>query len=263
MLRWLPPGVELMNDVTPAAWVMQRLKPWAEDGVRLESFAPDGYEAYARVFHPAGSRPGRRWADLAAERGLALAPDITFAEVSGIGPQDDPGLDERNPMPGELAPETCDALGTILRAHSASDTGWFCLWEGNGAFWSRSHDSRLPDDAHREEIERERAEAEAQDRLLAATPRATAYRGLRAYFLLRGPLEAACAFEIDGWYTSPNLWWPQDRAWIVVTEIEGYSTYVGGCSALIEDLVASTEIEAIGVGLDVRMDPEDRLPRWR
>jgi hypothetical protein len=55
MLTWLAPGVELMTDVSPADWVVQRLRPWAGDGARLESFAPDGFDGYARVIHPAST----------------------------------------------------------------------------------------------------------------------------------------------------------------------------------------------------------------
>jgi hypothetical protein len=60
MSPWLAPGVELMADVSPADWVLERLRPWDQDGVRLHSFAPDGFEGYARVFHPPGYRPGRK-----------------------------------------------------------------------------------------------------------------------------------------------------------------------------------------------------------
>jgi hypothetical protein len=273
VLKWLPPGVELLSDVTPADWVMQRLKPWDPGGARLKSFAPDGFEAYARVFHPAGGlRPampgvldpsvGTTWSDLGRARGIVLTPDISFLEVSGIELGDDHALDMLAPMSGEIPPETCDALAAVLRRHTATpDPGWFCLWEGNGSFWSGSHGPLLPPDARREEIERNRADAEAQDRLLAATPRVEAYA--RRYFLFRGPLDAACSFEPGGSYTSPNLWWPDDRAWIVVTEVDGYSTYVGATSTAIEDVVASPDIEAIDVGLDTHMDPEGYPPQWR
>jgi hypothetical protein len=78
----------------------------------------------------------------------------------------------------------------------------------------------------------------------------------RHYFLFRGRLDAACTFEPSGWYTSPNLWWPDDRAWIVVTEIDGFSTYVGGSRAMLQDVLASPDMEAIEVTLDTHMDPE-------
>jgi hypothetical protein len=269
VLTWLPPGVELSSDVTPADWVMQRLKPWDPGGARLESFAPEGFEAYARVFHPArptprgalDPHPSTRWGDLARARDIALTPDISFLEVSGIELGDDQAMHELAPA-RELLPEACDALTEVLRARTATpDLAWFCLWEGNGAFWSRAHTSPIPSDAGRERIEQYAAQAEAQDELLTATPRVETYQ--RRYFLFRGPLDAASSFEPGGWYTSPNLWWPEDRAWIVVTEVDGYSTYVGATSAAVEDVLASPDIEAIQVTLDTHMDPEGFRPRWR
>ena len=270
MLTWLPPGVELMTDVSHADWVLERLRPWAEDGARLESFAPEGFDAYARIFHPAGFRPGHRgaldpasvmrWADLARARGIEQVPDIAFIEVSGIDPEDRQRQNELAPMDGELAPETCDALSDLLRAHTRTPgLCWFCLWEGNGAFWSESHGplrapGEPPDEADVEA-------ARAQDELLGSTPRVEAYA--RRYFLFRGPLEAACSFEPSGAYTSPNLWWPDDRAWIVVTEVDGFSTYVSCDRVALADLLASSDVEAIEVTLDTHMDPEENHPWWR
>jgi hypothetical protein len=272
VLTWLPPGVELLKDASGADWVVGRLKPWDADGPRLESFAPEGFEAYARVFHPAGFRPawrgaihpsvGRRWGDLARNRGVDLTPDIGFLEVSGIDPGDQQALDEIAPSSGELPPETCDALRTVLRPRTTTpQVAWFCLWEGNGAFWSQAHSFTYADRANVEEIERDRAEAESQDALLGSTPRVEAYA--RSYFLFRGPLDAACGFEPSGWYASPNLWWPDDRAWIVLTEVDGYSTYIGGSRPLVDDLLLSRDVETIEVTLDTRMDPEGYPPRWR
>ena len=198
VLTWLPPGVELLKDVSGADWVVGRLKPWDADGARLESFAPEGFEAYARVFHPAGFRPawrgavhpsvGRRWGDLARDRGVDLTPDIGLLEVSGIDPGDQQALDEIAPRSGELPPETCDALAAVLRPRTTTpQVAWFCLWEGNGVFWSQAHSSTYADHTNAEEIERYRAEAEAaeaQDALLGSTPRVEAYA--RSYFLFRG-----------------------------------------------------------------------------
>ncbi len=74
-------------------------------------------------------------------------------------------------------------------------------------------------------------------------------------------MDVACGFESSG--LSPNLWWPDDRSWIVVTEIDGYSTYVGGSLAAITEIVTSLDVEAIEVSLEVCMDPGPYPPRWR
>jgi len=56
--------------------------------VRLASFIPDGFGAYVRVFQPVeeargSARVPRSWAEIGAERGVALSPDVSFAEVIG------------------------------------------------------------------------------------------------------------------------------------------------------------------------------------
>jgi hypothetical protein len=271
VLSWLPPRVELMTDVSPADWVVDNLKPWDPTGARVESFVPTGFEAYARIFHPAGFRParrrvldpaiGRRWADLARERGLELTADVAFVEVTGLEPGED-ALDDLAPREGNLPPETCDALAALFRPHTRTPAMvWFCLWDRNGAFWSTSHSPLYPADARREEIARYQADAQAQDGLLKSTPLVAAH--VRSYFLFRGPLDASCSFEPAGWYTSANLWWPDDRAWIVETEVDGYSTYVGASRVALDDLLASSQVEAIEVTLDTHMDPGPYRPRWR
>src|SRR3954451_554348 len=96
VLAWLPAGTQLQQDVTPADWVVERLRPWATEGVRLESFAPSGFEAYARVFHPARDPAGGsvRWTSLAKARGIELTSDMGFLEVSGIAAGDARSLDD-------------------------------------------------------------------------------------------------------------------------------------------------------------------------
>jgi hypothetical protein len=46
---------------------------------------------------------------------------------------------------------------------------------------------------------------------------------------------------------SPNLFWPDDHAWCVATEIDLDSTYVGGSTRLIADLLANDRLEALRV----------------
>jgi hypothetical protein len=59
----------------------------------------------------------------------------------------------------------------------------------------------------------------------------------RTYFLLSGHVSAAERFRFgEHWFQSPNVWWPDDRAWLVHTEIDYHSTYVGGSRGLVEEL---------------------------
>jgi hypothetical protein len=258
MLEWLPSETELMQDVSPADWIMRSLRSSdRESGGRLSSFMPDGFEAYARVFHPA--RDGERsvrWAELGADHGVSLTPDVAFSEVVRKD-QRDPNAYDIDPLDGHLPSAECAALSRLLHPHTGSpETCWFCLWEGDGAFWSQAHSVLSTGRARRR-----RAKATAQDEFLRSVPKVMAES--RSYFLFRGPLEAACAFKIDGWDLPPNIWWPDDRSWCVVTEIDGYSTYVGATRAAIDELLTSNELEAIEVSLDVPLDPGPFQPRWR
>jgi hypothetical protein len=258
--------VQLVTDVSPADWIIERLRPWDPSGARLESFAPEGFEVYGRIFHSPGVRRDRsvgsvKWADLARARDLELFSDISFSEVSGISPGNEGQLDKLGPDEGNLARGVCDALASVLRRHTSSEDCWYCLWEGNGAFWSESHSILFSPDATRAQMRAQRAAGRAQDKLLASTPRVEARA--RSYFLFRGPLDAACSFEPAGWYTSPNMWWPDDRAWIVITEVDGFSSYFGSSQEALDEVLATPEIEAIEVTLDVHMDSGDQRPRWR
>jgi hypothetical protein len=270
MFSWLPTGVQLMTDVTAADWIIERLRPWDPSGARLESFAPEGFEAYGRIFHPPGLRLGRvgdrtlgslKWADLARARDLAVSSDISFSKVSGIASGNEGQLDKLGPDEGNLAPGVCDALASVLRRHTSSEDCWYCLWEGNGAFWSESHSILFSPDATRAQVRAHRAAGRAQDKLLASTPRVEARA--RSYFLFHGPLEAACSFEPSGWYTSPNMWWPGDHAWVVITEVDGFSSYFCCTQEALNEVLEAGEIEAIEVTLDVHMDPGAAAPRWR
>jgi hypothetical protein len=59
---------------------------------------------------------------------------------------------------------------------------------------------------------------------------------------------------------SPNLWWPDDRAWCVATEIDLAWTYVGGPAALISDVLANPRLEAQPASPDDNY--HRRVPEW-
>jgi transposase InsO family protein len=69
----------------------------------------------------------------------------------------------------------------------------------------------------------------------------------REYFLFRAPIHRARAFHRQ----TPQLWWPDDRAWFVSTEIDDYSTYIGASGPCLEALFASETLEAIAVPYEV------------
>ena len=79
----------------------------------------------------------------------------------------------------------------------------------------------------------------------------------RDYLLFRGPIDAITAFLAgDGpfWGDSPNIWWPEDRAWCVATDIDLYDTYVGGSEDCIEAVLSHPDLEALPTAIDARLD---------
>jgi hypothetical protein len=70
----------------------------------------------------------------------------------------------------------------------------------------------------------------------------------RTYILLLGSLEAVTDGFLLGKgmrYVSPSIWWPQDRAWCVTTEVDFCWTYVAGTQMCIEDVVTDARLEAL------------------
>ena len=75
----------------------------------------------------------------------------------------------------------------------------------------------------------------------------------RHYPVFRGPLDGFArwfAWRDEG----PNYWWPGDRSWVVVTEVDGCSAYVGGSSRSIDAVLASPVLEALPSALNHRFN---------
>ena len=60
--------------------------------------------------------------------------------------------------------------------------------------------------------------------------------------------------EWPRWWRQPDLWWPQDRAWCVATEIDLKSTYIGAHRACLQDLASLPGVEAATVAADLGVD---------
>jgi len=156
---------------------------------------------------------------------------------------------------GVLGHDQFGALAAILSKHTARpDACWFCLWDGYGFLhpggmgsfvfarppiartkrgfrrlqlrWSRPRVSHLPD-----------------------WPRVRLPN--RDYLLFRGSIAQAA-----GWQDGPNLWWPDDRAWCVASEIDLPHTYVGGSKELIADLIGHREVHASPATVEDGIGPD-------
>ena len=226
-------GARQSVEVEEAAWIGDRLSPF-DSGV-VTSVVAAGFEAYTRVLHPLdprapGQQPGR-WVDVASWSGVELVPGSDFPDIalpehepSGVEPW--PG---QVPQVGTLHPADADALAAVLARHTSTpDRCWFCTWDGWGSVFF--------DDGPRVELPH------------------------RSYVLFAGPLAALPSLMDAQDRHSPNLWWPDDRAWCVATEIDLAWTYVGGPAALISEALANPGLEAQPAS------PDDihqrRAPEW-
>jgi hypothetical protein len=181
------------------------------------------------VLHPveeprrAGDRPVR-WAEVAAWSGLALVPggqfpDIALPEHEPVGVQPWSG---QGPQEGTLYRPDADVLVEVLAGHTTTPQRcWFGMWDGWGPF--------SPGAVYRPSV-REKA------------PRVRLPG--RDYVLFVGPLLAVASLADAEDGRTPNLWWPDDHAWCVASEIDLPWTYVGGSAALIAGLLADARVEA-------------------
>ncbi len=160
-MQWTP-------DTSAGDWLRERLDdPWTET---MHSVVPHGYEAYARILHPATVRslPGRpvpspeeyermphdevvalidqyvdepaTWADAAAAFGTILHPLAQWQRIVRTPPDGDwnlriapDGREFTGPLEGEMAPEMLATVASHLVPRTTTpDAGFVALWEGRG-----------------------------------------------------------------------------------------------------------------------------------
>jgi hypothetical protein len=222
-------------------WVCSGIVGFAES---VLSVVPGGFAAYARIFHPPVTEAGvpLRWAQVAERTGRIYHPAVDWQSL--IGSTDyNFHLGEMWQYPpelGSLPPSIATPLVEILRAQTSTPNQcWFGVWEGFGA--------------------------------LAASVKPAPKFELpnRRYHLMRGPIDGLLDnVERLPFTQSPNLSWPNDRAWLVSTEIDFVSTYVGGGRLCIDSILRSADIETAEVDssdvegweVDLR-NPTPREPR--
>jgi hypothetical protein len=248
-MRWeeMTPSEAVEN----ADWIGARLHPFKAYDVG--AVIPTGFAAYARILHPASTwrdRADVRWSEVAASSGKTIHPLVQFHAIATPVPgrelEAKPWSGE--PETGTLSDRQARALSRLGEKHmSTPEACWFCLWEGFGYFapggmiearayfaeGSPRHLPRLPFSFQKKPSRRS-----------VAGKRVTP-NDARSYLLFTGSVG-----EAVGWEDGPNIWWPDDRAWCVASEIDLPYSYVGGSAALIEELVADPEVEALPARLE-------------
>jgi hypothetical protein len=231
-----------VNDIDPARWIFDRLHAFAQD---VGSIIPSGFESYARIFHPAARRDrdiarAVTWREIAEANGRTVHPEMQFGHIAGVWrrPSAQPQLWTDEPVLGSLPAELGRALSDALAPHTSTpDRCWFAVWVGWGGL---------------------------------AVPGGIPTVGTtqRRYYLAEGPLSAAHE-PVDHFDRSASLWWPEDRAWCVSTEVDFPWTYVGGTQECIASIFAHPAIEALRAHLSDgvtytgdRINPAPPHPPW-
>jgi hypothetical protein len=242
-------------EVTAGSWALERMGEWCT----VASIVPDRFPAYARVFHPAyrfaanpadGDRTaGRhqmaegdtlwrrevRWAEVAAANGRVAHPAMEWASITGafryLDRDSQPGIWDEAPatatLPSHTVIELIDTLGRYTRT---AERCWFAIWEGYGD---------LP---YLGSLRPPRLKIPNRDMIL-----------------LSGPLSAMPEESFsESWYRtipdfrhshyrSPSLWWPDDHAWCVGTDVDLNSTYIGASAECVQALLADDRLEIMPV----------------
>ena len=218
-------ALEVVDDFRPARWLTESVRSFAQN---VGSLVPDTFAAYARIFHPTSNGGDLvNWHQIARANRKTAHPQMQFTRLIGyasryvVGYRDtQPDLFDEAPEVGTLPPDAAASLARILARHTTTaDHCWFAVWHGHGNLDQAFHNQptfQLPK---------------------------------REYHLAHGPLAAAAQSlaTYPGRHLSANLWWPDDHAWCVATEIDFDSTYVGASEACIEELVANSELEVMPV----------------
>jgi hypothetical protein len=249
------------------------LRPLLDTGGQDLNVVPRGFPAYARVFHPARrDRPtgedGRpvTWTEVARAFGKTMHPSAQYHRL--IGPKagerqevlDSSGWRYSEPDQGNLAVHILGPAATVLCRHTTTPaSGVAAVWEGGGFTGSAGYRpltavrGRLPailgklTAAHRsgagllpaKTMKNSRLSLPGRDYFLfAAAPRA---------FTDRTWIQVAPWNRDPHWPQSPNLLWPEDKVWVMVSEIDFDSTIVAGSPGLIADLIDDPQIEAVQI----------------
>lgn len=229
----------VVDDLQPAQWLINSIDSFGDD---VSALVPSIFENYGRVFHPAyrhhgdgtGGRSAVSWAEIARASRTIAHPRMQFHRLfgrsanryhRGYAPRL-AGVFDQAPDEGNLTPDIAEVLAGILGRHTTTaDDCWFAVWHGFSGL-----------------------DEEFSSRPTFELPG-------RNYFLAHGTIASAAASVLrHGWQQSWNLWWPEDHAWCVTTEIDLDSTYVGASRSCIDDLLHAPGIESARVPLTAGID---------
>jgi hypothetical protein len=220
------------------------------------------------------------WRDIAASNGRLYHPLMQYGQIrqSDSLPLEPPAISQ--PEEGYLFPELCHALYSALAAWTSTpETIWLGIWEGYGSLYAPSGGAvaLLARSVKLRPWRRRRGKDDldaGRTRLIASWEEAAkAIRHAprfehpgRSYLLAKSPCTSVCELGGSPFRVTPNLAWPDDRAWCVGTEIDFDSTVVAASEACAASLLANEALETLEVapgdsldfGGDILNPPVDR-----
>ena len=223
-------GLVVETDVSSGVWISAGRRRGTPGTVG--ALVPAVFEAYARVLHPAVRYAGDddvevAWAEVAAHNRTVAHPHVQWVPLTGSWDyrtsDSQPPVWDDAPSEGHLPVAVAARLAAVLSRHTGTPEDCrFGRWAGFG--FDAAAVERLP-------------------QLLL--------RGGHDVVVVRGTVrDAVRNLAPEPHEQSANLWWPADRAWCVVTDIDLMSTYVGGSAACVAELLAAPGLEAFPASPD-------------
>ena len=253
-----------VDRLEPAQWLVEAITDF---GGQVDQLMPGGFDCYLRVFHrPDQGRPGlgpASWAEVAATQGTVFHAEAQWTALTGA-PQ---GTFSPEPVTGSLDPLQLRRLCELLPAHTTSpERCHFALWDGTGTSplsWDAHQRFSLPHRRHwlfapvpLSEI----PDCSVELDVGRMEEQIAQHGDLRGFAVAASrPLRTEDYAELVAWHRregfvqSPSWWWPEDRAWVVHSEVDYDSTLVAGSARLAVALLADPGIECLEVGPRTRL----------
>jgi hypothetical protein len=221
-----PAGFAFIDDEHALDWIKERVRSENVLGTQINSLVPCDFDSYIRIFHPAqlndaGKVRSVSWQEVAQWSGKTFRPSSQFHAVAGpaLGT---PSFPFAEPVQGLLDDEVCEALvRNLVTPEDTPQHCFFALWEGYSEI---------------------RNEAPSRVGVM--------FMGSK-YMVGSAPIDRACKFPV-----SPSYWWPSDRHWVVVTNIDLDSTIIACDPVVASRILSDGSLEA------VKVSPEARIDLW-
>ncbi|MFE9636458.1 hypothetical protein [Streptomyces sp. NPDC006463] len=206
-------------DGTELAWLQERLgRSGTGPGHVVSELVPSGFEAYVRIFHRFeavdGSGRTRRWRTWAEEGGIAFHSELSHLSLPDE--HDAAGEPVWQTEEGDLDDRSRGALARLLAGMTGDQEVYFAY---DLAALCRGEEEPLVRRSCLTDLESVREEVKGR-------------------------------VGSDG----PEFWWPQDRSWVVTTDYDLLSTYVGCSNETAEQILGDDELEALPVTSRTRVD---------